>query len=184
MPRAWYPGRTGKPIIHAAPCVRCKGRNLREAIPWHYKEFSVRHAHYGIVGHYDGDVRVTRGDQTWRCLLEIKSINENGYLEKYCTLPKPENLMQASVYAWLAGFSWIMFIYVDKNALHKWREIIVPVDTEAVADAVGKLEAIKWYRENRQLPLAARVCEDIQCKRARGCPVVETCWGAAPERSF
>ena len=184
MPRAWYPAKGGGQVLDAAPCVACKGRNKREDVPWLYVEPGVTHWGYGIIGHYDGDLRVTRGDQFWRMLLEIKSINEAGYLEKYGALPKPEHVLQASVYAWLGGFSWICFIYVCKNQVHKWKEIIVPVDTEAISEVVGKLEAIKWARENRQLPIAARVCEDIRCKRARGCPLVYQCWGEEPPPNF
>jgi hypothetical protein len=184
MPRAWWPGSSGHPTIHAAPCVWCKGRNLRMDVPWVYIEPAVRNAHYGIIGHYDGDVRVVRGDAMWRCLLEIKSINENGFMEKYCTLPKPEHVVQASIYAWLAGFSWILFVYVCKNQLNKWKEIIVPVDVPAVTAVVDKLEAIKTFRETRKLPLHARTCEDIMCAQSRGCPVAETCWGRPVPRSF
>jgi hypothetical protein len=183
MPRAWYPGKDGSQVLDAAPCVQCSGRNKREDWPWLYVEPAVTHWGYGIIGHYDGDLRVTRGE-TWRLLLEIKSINENGYMEKYGVLPNPAHVLQASVYAWLGGFSWICFIYVDKNQVHKWKEIIVPVDTEAISEVVAKLEAIKWARENRQLPLAARVCEDIRCKTARGCPLVYQCWGETPPPNF
>jgi len=184
MPRAWWPGVTGAPVLHAAPCVRCRGQNLRHRVPWHYQEPAVFHGHYGIVGHYDGDVRIVRGEWEWRCLLEIKSINENGYFEKYGSLPRAEHVVQASVYAWLAGFSWIMFVYVDKNALHKWKEIVVPVDQDAIAEVVNKLEAVKMYRDSKQLPVHARLCEDIQCERARGCPVAAECWGRPPEKVF
>jgi hypothetical protein len=185
MPRAWYPGADGgRPMLDAAPCVNCKGRNKREDAAWLYVEPAVFNAHYGILGHYDGDVRVQRGNEVWRMLLEIKSINENGYLEKYGSLPSHDHIIQASIYAWLAGFAWIMFMYVDKNALSKQKEIIVPVDNQAIADATGKLEAIKAFRETKRLPLAARVCEDICCKTARGCPVVDKCWGTFPPTQY
>jgi len=184
MPRALYPGKGGGQVLDAAPCVHCAGRNKREKIAWHYVEPGVFHGGYGIIGHHDGDLRITRGEDTWRILLEIKSINENGYMEKYGVLPQPEHVMQASVYAWLGGFSWICFIYVNKNQVHQWKEIIVPVDTESIAVVVAKLEAIKWGRENRQLPLAARVCEDVRCQRARGCPLVYQCWGETPPPNF
>ena len=184
MPRARYPCVDGSQVLDAAPCVSCTGRNRREDAAWLYVEPSVTHWGYGIVGRHDGDLRITRGENTWRLLLEIKSINEAGYLEKYGVLPKPEHIIQASVYAWLAGFSWICFVYVNKNQVHQWKEIVVPVNTEAISDVVAKLEAVKWARANRQLPLAARVCEDVRCKRARGCPLVYQCWGEAPPENF
>jgi len=184
MPRALYPAKGGGQVLDAAPCVKCSGRNVREGVSWLYVEPGVAHWGYGIVGNYDGDIRVTRGEHTWRLLLEIKSINEAGFLEKYGVLPKPEHVIQASVYAWLAGFSWIQFVYVCKNQVHRWKEIVVPVDAEAIADVVGRLEAIKWARENRELPLAARVCEDVRCQRARGCPLVYQCWGEKPPENF
>ncbi|GAF80502.1 unnamed protein product, partial [marine sediment metagenome] len=77
MPRAWYPGKGGGQVLDAAPCVACAGRNKRDEVSWLYVEPSVTHWGYGIIGHHDGDLRITRGDQTWRLLLEIKSINEN-----------------------------------------------------------------------------------------------------------
>ena len=69
----------------------------------------------------------------------------------------------------------------------KAKMLLVRTDDETFAkmqEVVAKLESIKWYRENNQLPTHARACEDIQCERARGCPVVERCWGRSPARSF
>ena len=184
MPRAMFADVKGNPTPDAAPCIRCHGQNLRNDIPWDYIEPSVPDNKWGITGHTDGILHINRGGSLVKVLLEIKSISEAGYTEKLGQLPKSDHVEQASMYAHLFGVDYIQFIYISKNATRNWKEYLVELDRRAVDVNLKKIDAVNKARKTKELPLFARVCESIHDPKARGCPVVEECFGEKPGPSF
>jgi len=184
MPRVTAPGMGGQPVFGPAPCVGCRGTNRRERHSWLYLEPRVYSEEWGIDGRCDGDLRVQRGDQVYRCALEIKSINDAGYSQKMGPLPKPEHVTQASSYAWIMGVDWLYFVYVNKNQVNRWKEIMVPPDQVAIAEAQRKIGAANHGAQLRRPPVEARICPDVRDQMARGCPAVEPCFGCKPPSSF
>ena len=106
MPRTQVADRNGEPMLDAAPCNRCRGRNYAHKLPWLYIEPSVGWTalarELGIDGHMDGDLRFFYNNVWYRYVLEIKSINDYGYSEgKH---PKWETL--ALVDGWTPPQGW------------------------------------------------------------------------------
>jgi hypothetical protein len=185
MPRVETRDINGEPLLDAASCLACNGRNRRYDEPWLYQEPAVRNDEWGVVGSVDGDLRITTDGVERSFVLEIKSINEAGFDGKYGgPLPKPEHVLQASIYAWILGRSHIYFIYVSKNQNNRWKEIIVARDDEAINAAKVKMRIVQEARVAGAPPIAHRACPGIEDARARLCPAVEACFGAKPPANF
>jgi hypothetical protein len=180
MPRVMTVGMGGHEIPDAAPCVRCKGGNLKFDNSWEYIEPWVGSPEWGIEGHTDGDLRPIYDNNPLRMILEIKSINEAGYQGKRGVLPREDHVKQASIYGWLMGVTHICFVYVNKNQVNEWREFIVPVDQAAIADMQNKIHAAEWGRQHGRPPIHARACPDPRERRAKECPAREMCFGEMP----
>jgi hypothetical protein len=181
MPRTYIPDCQDRFMLDAAPCIGCHGRNLRFDYGWRYIEPSVGEAararELGIAGHMDGDIRYQENGVEYRYVLEVKSINEAGFTGKRGLLPKPEHIGQASIYAWLKGIPHILFVYVNKNQVSQWKEIVVPIDMEPVRANFAKIQATLASRSTGQAPLNARICDSHMNVRARACPAVLRCFG-------
>jgi hypothetical protein len=184
MPRMWVDDVNGQPILDAAPCVQCNGLNRRDKVPWVYLEPKVENAEWGVTGHCDGDLRVPSNGYWYRYILEVKSINSAGFEGKRGPLPQPDHVIQASIYGWLLGVDHIVFVYVCKDQVSKWKEFVVPVDRVAIADAQNRIAAVLKARETGEPPLKARACPDVQDERAKACPAVEKCFGKKPLANF
>jgi hypothetical protein len=213
MPRTEIPDIKGRPMMDAAPCQVCDGRNLLAKVPWEYLETGIDNERfareYGFVGHMDGDLRLVYNGVPVRAALEIKSIHEYGFGEgkrEYWVdkalangwtppprwsqeqprtpLPKPGHIVQDSLYAWCLEIPYLCFVYVNKNACHEWKEFVVPLDMRPVHDAVGRVATYRKARAVGAPPLHARACPDIREKRAMACPAVERCFGQKPPENF
>lgn len=184
MPRVMIDGIDGARIHGPAPCVRCKGENRRDDVPWVYLEPRVESQEWSVVGHADGDLRVNVNGWWYRYILEVKSINDAGFTGKRGALPKPEHVIQASIYGWLMGVSHIVFVYVCKNQVSRWKEFVVPVDPTAIEMVQTKIRAVLASRESGELPLQARACPSVRDERAKSCPGVVRCFGHQPAPSF
>lgn len=190
MPRTTVPDIDGLPIHAAAPCPVCVGRNLGLAHPWSYVETGIaptkRALEWGFDGHVDGDLRLPFDGRTVRATLEIKSINKENFAGRYGgPLPKPEHVMQASLYAWCLEIDYLCIVYICKDQAREWKEFVVPVDMGAVAQATAKIAAVREARARGVLPLAHRVCPDPREPRARACPARARCFpGVATHENF
>jgi len=167
----------------------------------------------GINGMMDGEVHHRVGDTLFRYVLEIKSINEFGWCEgkntywedlalaagwtappgwvseiprDYRVLPKADHVRQSTLYAACHGITHILFIYVNKNAVSKWKEIVAPLDPEILAAVRGRIDAVNVALADGSHTLAdARVCSDPRDEMARKCPACSMCFGRdAPESAW
>jgi len=195
MPRVNVSDIGGNQIAAAAPCNNCRGRNRsHKTIHWRYVEPWAGDKEWDQEGHTDGlFIKPYKGAHV-KAVLEIKSINENGYLGKYGDpLPKPEHIVQASQYVWAArtvypelfgDLEHIYFIYVNKNAVRDWKEFLVPADRAVMAEMQEKMTTVTTALATSQPPEHARACSSIETKQARTCPMVEECYGQKPPANF
>jgi glutaredoxin len=183
MPRMIVDDVNGDPLYEGAFCVHCKS-NHRALWPWHYVEPTVYSDEWNIIGHCDGIIIITREGVTHKYVLEIKSAHEAKFEGKWKPLPIHEHVEQASLYGFVLKIEHILFIYVDKNAPSRWKEIVTPVSDISVQDAQNYVKAIRWGDERTQPPLYARVCSSIREKRAKGCVACEKCFGKKPLESW
>lgn len=183
-----------KPIQTAAPCTSCKGQNLREnLVRWNYVEPFAGSLAWWQDGHTDGLLIKPYKGETVRAVVEIKSINENGYYEKYGgPLPKVEHVQQASQYVFnvrqlhpsFADVNHVYFVYVNKNALRDWKEFLVEADPNIIARMQHKMQQVLTAKQKGEAPTHARLCESIDNVHARSCPIVEPCFGCKPPANF
>jgi hypothetical protein len=192
MPRITVLDVEGRPMPDAAPCMSCHARNYRYDMPWSYVEPAIGDTtlarelglEFGVRGNMDGDLRFYWNGRWYRYVLEVKSINSAGFTGKRGPLPKPEHISQASLYAYCKGISHVMFVYVCKDAVSEWKEIVAPMNMDAIVAAHGKIRAVLEGRRTGQPPLGARICNDIREERAQKCPAVEKCFGRKPAPNF
>jgi hypothetical protein len=195
MPRTNVCDVGGNNIAIAAPCQNCQGRNRgHKTIHWRYVEPWAGDREWGQEGHTDGlMIKPHRGNDI-KAILEIKSINENGYKGRYGDpLPRQDHIEQASQYAWAArtvypelfsDLEHVYFIYVNKNAVREWKEFLVPADRTVMDRMQEKMRTVIEAHEKGQPPIHARACPTIQHKQARTCPMVEECFGEKPPANF
>lgn len=195
MPRVSVSDIGGNHIAVAAPCVRCRGRNRsHKTIHWLYVEPWAGDKDWDQEGHTDGLMLKPHRGANIKAVLEIKSINENGYKGKYGDpLPKPDHVRQASQYVWAArtiypdlfsDLEHIYFIYVNKNAVRDWKEFLVPADPTIMAEMQAKMQTVIDAKAKGEPPLHARACPSINHKQARDCPMVRECFGEDPPANF
>jgi len=162
----------------------------------------------GISGLMDGVIVHKVGETIYRYVLEIKSINEFGWCEgkgmywedlaraagwapppgwvseiprDYRELPKHDHVRQATLYAACHGIAHILFIYVNKNAVSKWKEIVSPIDPNVLAAVRAKIDTVNSALQAGTGALtSARICSDVRDETARNCPASEMCFGCSP----
>lgn len=196
MPRVSAVDKEGKEHKVAAPCIACAGANFRHAygaVRWLYVEPFVGLVEWDSGGHVDGIWLKRQPDYILPAIMEIKSINENGYLGKYGEpLPKKEHVIQASQYVfavrqhypWLANLRHIYFVYVNKNALRETKEFLVEADMAEVARVQTMMSQILAARRGGGLTPALRLCPSIESVGATKCPVAEQCFGVPRPVNF
>lgn len=213
MPRTEIPDIHGKPMLDAAPCQVCDGRNLLDKIPWDYIETGIDGARFarewGFAGHMDLDLRIPWEGGIVRAAGEIKSIHEYGWGEgkrefwadkalangwapplrwspeaPRTPLPKPSHVVQDSLYAWCLEIPFLCFIYVNKNSCHEWKEFVVPLEMKPINEATARVLVYRKAKADGKAPTHARACPDIREERARTCPAVERCFGTRPPENF
>jgi hypothetical protein len=187
MPRVTTHDKQGRDTKVAAPCPACAGRNyLHEhgAVRWFYVEPFLGLPEWTLGGHADGILLRRQDDHYLPAILEVKSINENGYHGKYGEpLPKKDHVAQASQYVygarqhfpWLAELRHIYFVYVNKNAPRETKEFLVEADMSVVARLQATMSAVLAARRGQ--PAQLRICPGPDSVGAMKCPVIEQCFG-------
>jgi CRISPR/Cas system-associated exonuclease Cas4 (RecB family) len=106
----------------------------------------------------------TLGDVTVRMVHEYKTINSNGYsnLKK----PKPEHKWQAMIYSAVFNVPLVVFLYFNKDSGAQI-DYPIPFDPILWKQIEYKLETVKYYIENDQLPpweITSAVKDPAECK--------------------
>jgi len=184
MPRVAVASATGYKIHDFDLCPECHVNN--ETWPhWEYVEpFGVDKLE-NVAGSTDGFLDILFDGRCYNGILEVKSINANGFDEKYGDpLPKPEHVFQASIYMHLFGRSWALIVYFNKNT-SQVKEFLVPKDPAAWDTAVGRSRAVTQGLKRGTPPSEDwRTCQRIKDPAARVCPAAFECWGEHPPENF
>lgn len=196
MPRVQTIDKRGKNIYVAAPCPACHGRNFLHEhgdVSWIYVEPFLGLAEWTTGGHTDGIMLVPRDNFTLPAVLEVKSINENGYHGKYGEpIPKREHIAQGSQYVWQVWqhFPWlrnlrhIYFVYVNKNAPRETKEFLLEADMNVVRLLQSTMAGVLATKRGESSPVNLRVCQSSESVGALKCPVCFECFGKKPPTSI
>ena len=183
-------------------CLRCDhiywGKSPKKGCPtcgdkaiWDYQEVPVRASLPGgfenqIVGHSDGIILIGK---LWY-LLEIKSINDNGFT--WQKKVKEAHEKQAQIYAELIrqGFvdfggaekieipriHKILIFYVNKNN-SKERQYLIDPDPSLARVELEKPHVVEVAIKNKELPSRREECVSMMRKPAKNCPMCSYCFG-------
>lgn len=152
-------------------------------------EVPVNLPDYGIAGTTDGIVTFVGQDDLGifyseeDMLLEVKSINDNGF--RQLRKPKPEHVKQASIYAHLLGYKRIVFLYYGKND-SDLKIYVMDVDEKYVLGFLNMArEVVLAYNSElrrtrttdvKQHEIFGRVCSSRTTERAMACPHADFCF--------
>jgi hypothetical protein len=131
-----------------------------------------------IKGHCDGILMLRKPDQNGRLYrwgVEFKTIGEDGFDEKYGPLPKPDHVVQASIYARLSGVWWISIVYYNKNR-SLMKEFPVHYDPQVWDGVVSRVAEMKGHVNRKTLPVYdAQECKDHMtfCRHVTHCHELE-----------
>lgn len=184
MPRVAVASATGYKIHDFDLCPKC-GKNDRTWPHWEYVEPFALDKAERIAGSTDGFLDYPFDGSVYEGILEVKSINQNGYEEKYGDpLPQPEHVFQASIYMHLFGRAWALILYFNKNK-SEVKEFIVPKNPAAWDFAVKRSRAVLQSLKRGKPPSEDwRTCRKIKDPAARTCPAAVECWGEEPPDNF
>jgi hypothetical protein len=125
-----------------------------------------------VRGSCDG-VLIRRSDG-YRWGVEIKSINAKGFKE--LEEPKPEHVLQASLYARMQGLWWITIVYWNKDS-QALKEYPVEYDPAIWKSTKARVKALHTYVVEGELPeYDSKSCDPAWCGfvdhcRETGAPV-------------
>jgi hypothetical protein len=157
----------GDLIVRPSKCASC------DATAFMYEELLLRDPISGMEGHPDGFLWLE--SIAGLGVLEIKSISPKGAWEvRGC--PKLDHVIQAQCYMHLSGCRWAKILYWDKagSGLSSLIEHTVEYDEDTMDKILALLAEIRGGIRQKKLP--ERICADIDCPRAKECPVAEACF--------
>jgi len=161
-------------ILRPQRCVVCGVSMTHENSL--YKEQWIKDPTHRIAGHPDGFLRLDGMDGMG--ILEIKSINSRGARDvRNCA--KLDHVTQLQCYMWMVVARWGKILYWDKGTvgLRGLIEHVVEYDDDHVG-VIRKHICDVWDGiEGGKLP--DPICVSSDCKRARACSVVDSCFGVA-----
>lgn len=153
-------GKTTEGFMPAMPCDKCGGNG------WRYVETGVKHEELGIIGHYDGELRIN--DK--RYLLEMKTTSAFDRLSKK---PSDAHIYQTQIYMWLSGIPFGLILYIDKFR-SRLKEHVFPFDPTIEDDVRKNIGLVEKAWKKRILP--AKECFTETAGKKRYCPFIETCF--------
>jgi hypothetical protein len=107
-------------------------------------EVPVENLEYNIRGHADGIIEISGAEG----VLEIKSINQNGFFSLFA--PKPEHLVQLNVYMFCLGIPRGVLLYECKNS-QELKEFFVKQDEAILKPVLEKIRLVQeCLREGRE----------------------------------
>jgi hypothetical protein len=144
----------------------CGSRNIDYIEP----EFINRE--FLVIGHADGLIGFGSDGPTE--LLEIKTINEDGFMKVANGKPLPAHVVQVNIYMWLTGLRRTRLLYYEKNKSYT-SEILIDYDPKKIEVYQALLKQIIDGVKSGNAPLAG-ACSDPNDSRARKCAVRKKCF--------
>jgi len=184
MPLTQVKDAHGNMLRDYAFCPKCD-RNYYDFPPWLYQEPHFFDEESGMSGSTDGLLDVSVSGQMYRGILEVKTINESGYLGKYGDgLPQADHVFQMNLYMHFTKRDWALLLYFNKNK-SQTKEFIVKYDPSAWESAKDKAVVVKEAKSAGAPPdKKHRICHSCKDKEARLCPACLTCFGSLPPENI
>ena len=132
----------------------------------------IRGSADAIIDRYVIPAVPTLGDVAVRMVHEYKTINSNGYTN--LKRPKPEHKWQAMIYAAVFDVPLVVYLYLNKDTCAQI-DYPVPFDFALWQQIEQKLQTVKYYIENDQLPpweITSAVNNTSEC---RECGYLKLC---------
>lgn len=180
--------------------------------PVKYKEYWYYDEHWGLSGHCDGVVSVSRlmeaarllnsrlnhpgmdlrkqledidPDKDGYALLEIKTTNSH----KFKNLEGPESISQwykaqATIYQRLSGLKSTIFLYLDRDSASLKPVVFTHSLKEDWVPIKKKLTVIWESIRDEKIRHEFEACQDTTDKAAKECPFVERCFAEKAAKVF
>lgn len=166
------------------PCGECHGETYK-GVPldglggwWEYQEPALYNAEYDVIGKCDGILIPSKRPGGTRMLLEIKTINENGF--KRLRAPVSYHLFQISIYLWLAGVDKVWMAYYSKGPKQERPKVFrASRDDSVIEDVKGRITMHRRALETGQL--CGGVCRTDRDSMAIKCPWRTECFRSGVE---
>jgi hypothetical protein len=129
-----------------------------------------------IKGSCDGILSLRTPDANglvYRWGVEFKTISSRGF--EALRKPKPEHVVQASIYARLAGVYWISIVYFNKDS-HQMKEYPVSYSATVWEGVIRRVEELMEHDKRKTLPVySTKVCQQSVnlCSHVTHCHRVE-----------
>lgn len=152
-------------LMPTEPCKKCGSKDGYE-----YEELTVRSTEWDIAGHVDGILDIDGVSY----VMDIKTMDPDMF--KRLTAPYAPAVFQVNLYMWMLNIHRGVLIYLDKsaNGITPLKEFPVDFDPEAITVMQSKVSSYRIAKSSKTLP--PRLCAEVACPRARGCPHSEQCF--------
>ena len=107
-------------------------------------------------------------------ILELKSINTNGFNEVSSFGPKKDHMIQGAAYALTTGREKVVFVYEDKNT-QEYKEIVKTRDELPLEEAELSAHLVWDHIEMKELPEPLEGCMAGDSYTFKGCPYRNQC---------
>lgn len=146
-------------------CASCKGNEFR------FEEADLIDEYHRITGHCDGFL-VLPG-MPGMGIVEGKSVQQGWEVQN---TPKLDHVLQLQTYLWLTGLKWGIVLYWQKgeHGVNAFIEHLIERDEETILNIKSTLRGIWDGVAGGALP--TRICEDIECPRAKACKMKKLCF--------
>lgn len=184
----------------------------QEAHPVKYKEYAYYDEHWGLSGHCDGVISISRlkavtkflasrvdhpgldlrkriedvdPDKDGYALLELKTTSEY----KFKALEGPETISrwyksQATIYQRLSGYPTTVFLYLNRDSA-QLKPVIFTHSTEEDWDPVKRKISVIWESiRDERLRHEYEACATPEDTAAKECPFVERCFAGKKTVKF
>lgn len=140
-----------------------------------YVEEILENRHMKLKGHPDGFL----SNRMYDHVLEIKTTNDFRF-KVAKTKPFKEHLIQANIYAWIAGKKRILLLYFNKNNGQFWTWDLA-IDNDIIKETIDKVkatwEAIEEFEAKGEISkLPERICQTPRDTRAKKCQLCKECF--------
>ena len=109
-------------------------------------------------------------------ILELKSINDNGFRSVLAFGPQKKHLMQGYAYALATGIKRVVFLYENKND-QEYREFVVDITEEHLEEAKDRAKYLWEKTDKRELIGPLSKCIDKEGFDYKYCPFRDQCLG-------
>jgi len=146
-----------------------------------YVEPSFQDKINGVTGSIDGILAEDTVTRRPRMILELKTINLEGF--RKLTKPFPAHVFQIQVYMWLSGIRHAVIVYISKGhtgAEPPFKEFTVEYEEGFLDETFISLDSVRSAKDRKDPLCAKKVCLSSSTPRGKNCPYRDICFKKAP----